>query len=140
MAALGTSLAPSVALGVAIALSFTIHLLSFFIAFCFARSLGITISYGQILQFLPVLLFLVMMPVTVNGHGLREVLLIFYFTKLGIGTGSAMGTQETAIAFSALMVANDLLWCLPGGLLYSLRFRRPASAVSGAASFRAPGV
>ena len=72
---------------------------------------------------------LVMMPITVNGHGLREVLLIFYFGKLGLGLAdhSSMGVQETAIAFSALLVANDLLWSLPGGAWYFLRFKkRPA--------------
>ena len=125
IAALKTSITPSPALALAIGMSFTIHLLSFFIAFCFARSLGIGITYWQVLEFFPVLLFLVMMPITVNGHGLREVLLIFYFSKLGIVvTGqTALGVQETAIAFSALLVANDLAWSLPGGIWYLLRFR-----------------
>ena len=124
--ALKTSLTLSPELVVAVALSFAIHLLSFFIVYCLARSLGIAISYLQVLQFLPVLLFLVMLPVTVNGHGLREVLLIFYFTKLGITLpGSASrGVQETAVALSALLVANDLLWSLPGGLWYFFRFKR----------------
>ena len=125
IAAAKTSIAPSPALALAVVMSFAIHLLSFFIAFCFARSLGIGITYPQILAFFPVLLFLVMLPITVNGHGLREVLLIFYFGKLGVAIAGhpSPGVQETAIAFSALLVANDLTWSLPGGLWYFLRFR-----------------
>ena len=69
-----------------------------------------------------------MMPVTVNGHGLREVLLIFYFTYFHIAlTGYAeVGVKETVVALSVLLVANDLLWALPSGLWCLARFKRTA--------------
>jgi hypothetical protein len=122
---LKTSFSPDVAIGCGVAMAFGIHLLNFLVVFCFARSLGIEISYPQILLFMPAVLLLVMIPVTVNGHGLREILLIFYFGKLGITLhGSCLySIQETVIALSALMVANDLLWSLPGGLWYLVRFK-----------------
>ena len=125
LAAFKTSLTPSPGLALAVALSFCIHLLTTLMAVCFARSLGLVVTYPEMLQFLPVLLLLIMMPVTVNGHGLREVLLIFYFGKLGISFAepTPFRVQEMAVAFSALLVANELLWSLPGGLCYFLRFR-----------------
>jgi len=138
LAAFKTSLAPSPALGVAILLSFCIHFVTFTMAFCFARSLGLAITYPKLLQFFPVLLLLVMMPVTVNGHGLREVLLIFYFGKLGIGLAgpATVRVQDAAVAFSALLVANDLLWSLPGGLCYFLRFANNKQTPAVAAASR----
>lgn len=38
---------------------------------------------------MPVVLFLVLLPITINGHGLREVLLIGYFTQMGITASGA---------------------------------------------------
>jgi hypothetical protein len=124
--ALKTSIRPSPLLAAAIAFSFAIHLLTFFIAYCFAQSLHLDISYGQILLIFPMLMVLMMLPVTVNGHGLRELILIFYFQKLALCPPGTV--QESVIAFSALLVANDLLWSLPGGLLYFLR-RKTAGPV-----------
>jgi hypothetical protein len=42
-------------------------------------------------------------------------------------------TLDTAVALSLLVVAIDLLWSLPGGLWYLLRFKtpRPSSATAG---------
>jgi hypothetical protein len=65
------------------------------------------------------------LPITINGHGLRELLLIAYFTQLGVNLGARtdISVREVAVAFSLLMVANDLLWSLPGGWQYLMRFR-----------------
>ncbi len=67
-----------------------------------------------------------MLPVTVNGHGLREVLLIYYFKSLHIGLTSRPGAeaQEVVVALSVLLVVNDFLWNLPGGLYYLMRKQR----------------
>ena len=107
----------------AFALAFTIHLLNFFAIYLFARALGIPISYSQVLCMMPVVLFLIMIPVTINGHGLREVLLIAYFGYMRIAV-AGYPVRETAVALSLLTVANDLLWSLPGGLWYLLRWQR----------------
>lgn len=109
----------------AILLAFAIHLLNFLIAYFFARALGISITYLQVLVIVPVVIFLVMLPVTINGHGLRELLLIAYFTQMGITLGGhpESGAPEIAIAWSLILVANDLLWSLPGGIWYLVRFK-----------------
>jgi glycosyltransferase 2 family protein len=109
----------------AFALALVLHLLNFSIIFLFARSLSLTITYGQTLLMMPVILFLVMAPITINGHGLREVLLIAYLGAMNVTVAGhpEFKTFDAAVALSLLAVANDLLWSLPGGLLYFFRLR-----------------
>ena len=116
---------PGLPLAAGLALSFAIHLFSFFLFFLFSRALGFSITYSDALIFLPVLLVLMLLPVTVNGHGLRELVLIYYFHALHIVPASGLGTgaAEAVVSLSLLMVANELLWSLPGGIVYLARFR-----------------
>jgi uncharacterized protein (TIRG00374 family) len=109
--------------GFALLLAFGIHLLNFLIIYFLARSLGIQIGFGQVLLMMPVVLLLVMLPITINGHGLREVLLIAYFSAMSIRLGgrAEVDYRSVAVALSILMVANDLIWSLPGGLGYLVR-------------------
>jgi hypothetical protein len=102
------------------------HLLTVFTAYFFAKALGIGLTPVQTLVIIPLTAVFVMLPITINGHGLREVLLIAYFSQFGVTTtGSAAVTvREAAVAFSLLMVTNDLLWALPGGILYFIKLRR----------------
>jgi uncharacterized protein (TIRG00374 family) len=114
-------------MALAVAMAFVIHLLNFAIFFLFARALGIPITYWQVLSFLPLVFAFLLLPVTVNGHGLREVLLVYCFTQMHISLGGAgIGVTETVVSLSLLCVANDLLWALPGGLWYLARFKRHA--------------
>lgn len=116
-------LRPNKELAFAFALAFAIHLLNFFIIYLLARSLGISITYFQVLLMMPVVLLLVLLPLTINGHGLRELLLIAYFAQMSVHLveRGEIGYREVALALSLLMVATDLLWSLPGGLHYLAR-------------------
>jgi uncharacterized membrane protein YbhN (UPF0104 family) len=113
------------------ALAIAIHFVNFLLVYCFARALGISITLGQVLLIMPVVLFVVLLPVTVNGHGLREILLIYYFGQLGV-IRPGFGVQETVVALSLICVLNDVLWCLPGGIWYAMTCRGvvPDQAVS----------
>ncbi|MGZ5023279.1 MAG: lysylphosphatidylglycerol synthase transmembrane domain-containing protein [Chthoniobacterales bacterium] len=126
---------PNAATVFALLLAFAIHLLNFLAVFFLARSLGVALTCFQVLLMMPVVLLLVMLPVTVNGHGLRELLLIAYFTQLGVHIAGRpdIAVPEVAVALSLLLVANDLLWSLPGGLQHLARERsgtKPKLAVS----------
>jgi len=103
-------------------IAFAVHLANVGIFFGFAGALGIQITYVQALSFFPIILFLLLIPVTVNGHGLREMLMLFYFSHLHIALSSSTGAgpMETTLCLSLLGVANDLVWTLPGGLWYLL--------------------
>lgn len=111
--------------GKAAAVSLVVHLSSFGCVYCLAHALGIAMTFFQVLLVMPVVLIVVMLPVTINGHGLREVLLIGYFEWLGLhGAGAA--PRESALALSLLFVCNDLLWCIPGGVWFAVhRGRAP---------------
>jgi len=112
-------------------LALAMHLLTVLISYCFARALGLSVSYVEVLIIVPAVALLIMLPVSINGHGLREVLLIGYFTQLHVTSAgqSAIGVREIAVAFSLIQVANDLLWSLPGGLWYMMRVKSAAPQV-----------
>ena len=117
-------------LATAILYAFVLHVVNFSIVFLFGRSLGLTLTYGQVLCMMPVILLVVMIPVTINGHGLREILYISYFGAMGVSIAQhpEVRVQDLAVALSILVVANDLLWSVPGGIWYFLNFRaRPPS-------------
>ena len=116
----------------AVALAFALHLLNFLIAYLFAKALGISVTYLQVAIIVAVVMLLIMLPVTINGHGLRELLLIAYFTQMGIGIGrfDGSGVREIAVAFSLVLVANDLFWSIPGGFWYMARFKAPVRDVN----------
>ncbi len=91
--------------------------------FGFARALGIDISYGQVLTMMPVIMTLLLLPLTINGLGLREVLLIFFFSywHVSIIGSPASSALELAVSVSLLGLANELFWSLPGGVWYFLK-------------------
>ncbi len=82
-------------------------------------------SDWRVLAVASALMMLMMLPITVNGHGLRELVLIYYFQVLHIlpASGGVDGAVEFVVSLSLLMVANELLWSLPGGIIYMARFR-----------------
>lgn len=124
LAALTNSVTWNWRLVAALSLAFGLHLLTFLTVFVFARALGLGLSYGKTLLMMSVVQFLVLIPVTINGHGLRELLFIAYFSQMSIAPspGSGIGVQELVVALSLLLVANDLLWSLLGGILYLFMF------------------
>jgi hypothetical protein len=133
VAALRTSFTFNRAFVLGLANAFAVHLLNIAVFFGFARALGISITYLQALSFYPIILFLLLIPVTVNGHGLREALFLFYFTQLHITLKATVGggSLDTVFSLSLLMVANDLLWTLPGGLWYLLALGKPPKSGAG---------
>jgi uncharacterized protein (TIRG00374 family) len=63
---------------------------------------------------IPLMLFLLSFPVSINGIGVRDLFLIQLFTYYGY-------PAQTAIAFSLLDVAFNLLLGICGGLIYVFR-------------------
>jgi uncharacterized membrane protein YbhN (UPF0104 family) len=62
----------------------------------------------------PVALVLQMMPVSINGFGVREAVFSFFFVRFGLGV-------EAAVAVSLLGTALIMLFSLGGGALFLLR-------------------
>jgi hypothetical protein len=123
-------LKPSPGLAAGVSLAFAMHVLNFLMVYLFSQALGMSITFLQVFAMMPVVIFFIMLPVTINGHGLRELLLIGYLSNMGITVQGdpGAGVREIAVAFSLLQVSNDLLWSMPGGLWYMIRFKsRPES-------------
>lgn len=111
-------------LGLALLAAMVVHIGNFFVVFLLARALHLPLEFFDVLTLMPVLMLVLLLPVTVNGHGLREVVLVGYFSWLGtVRTGTGLGAREQAIALSVMLVACDLICNLPGGF-WSLWHRR----------------
>jgi glycosyltransferase 2 family protein len=85
-----------------------------------ARSFGIPISIWHLAVVVPVSFVVQMLPVSVNGFGVREATFSFYFSRLGLPIGSA-------IALSLGAQALVMLFSLSGAACYVLR-RHPHRA------------
>lgn len=87
-------------------------LVGFYLAI--ARSLGIPIGFQELAVIVPVSFLLQMIPVSVNGFGVREATFGFYFERLGL-------PLESALLVSFLGAALIMLLSISGGVAYLAR-------------------
>ena len=108
-------------LATALTLAVTVHLSSMGSYYLFARALQIPATFGQIMVVWPVVMVITLLPLSVNGYGLREVVLLYYFQHWHLVSSlrPGAGVQDTVIALSLLAVLNDFFWSLPGGFCLS---------------------
>jgi uncharacterized membrane protein YbhN (UPF0104 family) len=97
----------------AVAVAVAVHLFSFAAATLLARSLGLPIDYPLAGLILLLVFSAAALPISVSGHGIREGVMIFLFSHLGISQDA-----ESAIAYSLLIYGLGLFWSLFGGLAY----------------------
>jgi glycosyltransferase 2 family protein len=86
------------------------------------RSMGIPIGFAELAVIVPVSFIVQMLPVSMNGFGVREATFGFYFTRLGL-------PLESALLVSFMGAALILIFSLSGGLVYlgrTARISRPA--------------
>jgi uncharacterized protein (TIRG00374 family) len=84
-----------------------------------ARSLDIPVSIWHLAVIVPVSFVVQMVPVSVNGFGVREATFSFYFSRLGLPI-------ESAMALSLGSTALVMLFSLSGAAVYVAR-RHPHS-------------
>jgi len=92
-------------------------LVAFYLAV--ARSLLVPIGPGALAVIVPMSFLVQMLPISMNGLGVREATFGYYFTRLGL-------SLESAILVSFLGAALIMLFSLVGGVLYL--FRHPTAA------------
>jgi glycosyltransferase 2 family protein len=81
-------------------------------AWCLGRSLGIELPLATYFVFVPVILLVMQLPITINGFGTTQ----FAFQSLFVPAGApASHTFALSILFLALGIAGSL----PGGLMYA---------------------
>ena len=104
------------------AIGVQVTLVGFYLAI--AHSLRIPISFAQLAVIVPISFIVQMVPVSMNGFGVREATFGFYFTRLGL-------PLESALLVSFIGAALVLLFSLSGGVAYVARQRHPVTLHTG---------
>lgn len=82
-------------------------------AYCLGRALGMTAPVAVYFAFIPLILLVMLLPVSINGIGPAQAAFVWFFAP-----GAA--TAPEAFALSVLFLALGVLGNLPGGLLVAL--------------------
>ena len=73
--------------------------------------------------FVPLISLSGMIPVSINGLGVRDALYLLFFGRIGL-------TADVAVSLAFLYVAVTLVASLPGGVLYAVLKKPPAGVVN----------
>jgi uncharacterized membrane protein YbhN (UPF0104 family) len=76
-----------------------------------AHSMNIPVGFAELAVIVPVSFIVQMIPVSLNGFGVREATFGFYFTRLGL-------PLESALLVSFMGAALIMIFSLSGGLVY----------------------
>lgn len=98
----------------AIALSFVHQGVVIAVVFLNARALALDVPLAAVAVFVPLVSLAGMVPISVNGLGVREALYILLFGRIGV-------PAETAVSLALLYLAVTFLASLPGGLAYLMQ-------------------
>jgi glycosyltransferase 2 family protein len=110
-------------------MSYGIHCASAASVWFLARGSGITIDFFQVLGFLPIVILVQLVPVSIAGWGVREGTIVTLFGLLGIGSAAAVAVSILwggAIAAGATLAG--LIWFLTRPVGERLPDREPPSA------------
>jgi len=77
-----------------------------------ARALHVELGLAPFFLIVPLAVFLMMIPVSINGIGVRENLFVFFLAAFGVA-------EATGLAFAWLEYGILLLQALAGGLVYA---------------------
>lgn len=97
------------------AIAVQIVLVAFY--FAVAIALGVPISFWQLALIVPMSFVAQMLPVSMNGFGVREATFAYYFTRMGLGI-------EQALLVSFVGAAMMMVFSLSGAAAYLARGRQ----------------
>ena len=103
-------------LGVVFLLSFLIQFIDIYAFRLVAAAIQLPVKFGDLLLFIPLLYLAILLPLSVNGIGIRESVFVIFASSWGISTADA-------VAFSLTVFALNLGGSLVGGVIYW--FERP---------------
>jgi glycosyltransferase 2 family protein len=95
-------------------ISFVIMVVTSFVQLAIARSMGLDIPAVYFFLFNPLIAFVLVVPVSVNGIGLKEAAFVFFFGLVGVAQPAAL---SISLVFHAIIVVSSL----PGGALWLRR-------------------
>jgi uncharacterized protein (TIRG00374 family) len=94
-----------------LAASIAVQVLRILQAWMLGRSLGLEAPMAAYFAFIPIILLVMLLPITVNGFGVSQWAFVWMFGRAGVPAADAF-------TLSVLFVALGLVGNLPGGLLY----------------------
>ena len=92
--------------------SVAVQVLRILQAYYLGRGLGLEAPLSTYFAFIPLILLVVLLPVTVNGIGTSQAAFVWFFARAGV-------TAAPAFALSVLFVALGIVGNLPGAALYA---------------------
>lgn len=96
------------ALATSLGLSLILMLAVVYYHYLIAQQLHISVSYLELLVFIPIVALITLLPISLGGLGIKEGLWIYLFSRIGI-------SMEQALLLSFTMTTLALLISLPGG-------------------------
>ena len=103
------------------AMAMQMVLVAFYLAI--ARGLAVPIGFWQLSLIVPMTFLVQMLPVSLNGFGVREATFAYYFTRMGL-------SLEQALVVSITGAAMILVVSLSGAATYLARNRRPVDTLA----------
>lgn len=96
--------------------SIAVQVLRIIQAYCLGRALGIDAALPVYFGLIPLILLVMLLPVSINGIGTSQMGFVWFFGRAGVAA-------PQAFALSVLFVALGVIGNLPGGLLYAFGTR-----------------
>lgn len=103
----------------AIGISFVFQCIVIVVVFLNARALGQSFPMSAIAVFVPLISLAGMIPVSINGLGVRDALYLVLFGRLG-------ATSDVALSLALLYFGVTVFASLPGGFIYATLKRSPS--------------
>jgi hypothetical protein len=98
-------------LALSLGISLVNQLLVIAVTWLVAVGLGIHVPFPYFLVFVPTITLISMIPVSLNGMGLREYAFVALFSAIGVD-------RESAVALGLISSAIIVLSAIPGGVVY----------------------
>lgn len=95
----------------AVGISFLFHIILISSNFLLSKSVGMGVSFYYFLVFIPVCVVLLLLPISIRGFGVREVLYVYFFTQVG-------ATPAQAFSMAFLFQIVGILRSGLGGVIY----------------------
>ena len=115
---------PALAIGLLATIAF--QSAGIFATYLLGVAIGCPVSLGYYFVLLPIVWLVAMIPISINGLGLREGAFVVLFVSIGM-------SKEAAIAISVLFLAQAMLQGLIGSVLF-LVHRKEGKTVSALAA------
>jgi glycosyltransferase 2 family protein len=107
-------------LGQAFAGAFVVQLMLVAFFLCVAYAIGATFPVLSGLIVVPISLVVQMLPISINGFGVREAVFSYFFVQLGLGV-------DAGLALSLISAGLIMLFSLSGGVVFFARRALTAS-------------